>query len=101
MFVPAVRYFKHLSATKMEFRCIKNLRNAFIAALCAICLAACSTQPRSRGDQPGRGDLQQPAMISPESCIEDGASSEAASLDSGGYRIQPGDQLAIDFYLNS
>ena len=26
---------------------------------------------------------------------------EAASLDSGGYRIQPGDQLAIDFYLNS
>ena len=85
----------------MEFRCNKNLRNALIAALCALSLAACSTQPPSRGDQPGRGNLQQAAMISPELCMENGASFEAASLDSGGYRIQPGDQLAIDFYLNS
>ena len=27
--------------------------------------------------------------------------SRSASLDDAGYRIQPGDQLAIDFYLNS
>ena len=40
-------------------------------------------------------------MISPEQCVESGANFEAASLDNLGYRIQAGDQLAIDFYLNS
>jgi len=40
-------------------------------------------------------------MVSPELCMENGGGVEAASLDTRGYRIQPGDQLAIDFYLNS
>jgi len=85
----------------MEFSCNKNLRHALIAALCALGFAACSTQSSSRGDQPGRSDVQQTAMVSPELCMENGGGFEAASLDTRGYRIQPGDQLAIDFYLNS
>ncbi|HVN28503.1 MAG TPA: polysaccharide biosynthesis/export family protein [Candidatus Binataceae bacterium] len=36
--------------------------------------------------------------MSPESCL---GGVEKASLDPSAYRIQPGDQLAIDFYLNS
>ncbi len=40
-------------------------------------------------------------MISPDQCAQNGDNFEAAALDNIGYRIQAGDQLAIDFYLNS
>ncbi len=39
--------------------------------------------------------------MNPEQCLANGAHVQGASLDDAGYRIQPGDQLAIDFYLNS
>ncbi len=45
--------------------------------------------------------MQQAAMVNPEQCLAEGAHFQNASLDAAGYRIQPGDQLAIDFYLNS
>ncbi len=85
----------------MNFSCNNNPRLALIALFCALALAACSTSSNSRGDQPSQSDLQRTAMVSPEQCLETGASFRAASLDTSGYRIQPGDQLAIDFYLNS
>ena len=86
----------------MKSGCYKNSFRALLAVLCALSLVACSAESENRGDQPRRGDdLHQAAMISPEQCIENGASFEAAALDSAGYRIQAGDQLAIDFYLNS
>lgn len=44
--------------------------------------------------------MGQSAVLSPESCTQSGAGYQPASLENG-YRIQPGDQLAIDFYLNS
>ena len=89
----------------MEFACNKFFGlqpgPTLIAMLCALALAACSTESSSRGDQPARGDTQQAAMLNPELCMQNDATLQNASLDSAGYRIQPGDQLAIDFYLNS
>ena len=85
----------------MNFRCNKLFHRAPLAVLCALALAACSSQAPDRGDRPNRDSSQQASMISPESCLESGGSFQAASLDNQGYRIQPGDQLAIDFYLNS
>lgn len=72
-----------------------------IAMLCALALAACSTESSNRGDVASRGDAQQASMLNPELCMQNDASVQNVSLDSRGYRIQPGDQLAIDFYLNS
>ena len=100
MFVRSVR-LKSVSAVQMEFSCNKIFRNAVIAMLCALGIAACSTGSSSRGDQPGRTDSQQAASLNPELCMANGGGFEAASFDGGGYRIQPGDQLAVDFYLNS
>ena len=86
----------------MNFRSIKPLVPAVVGAFCAVLLAACSTSSSNRGDQADASrDLHQAAMVSPEQCIENGGHFEAASLDTSGYRIQPGDQLAVDFYLNS
>jgi polysaccharide biosynthesis/export protein len=85
----------------MNFTCNKNLRDALLAVLCALSFAACATESGQRGDQPGRGDASQVAMVSPEQCVENGATFNFVTLDGAGYRIQPGDQLAIDFYLNS
>jgi polysaccharide biosynthesis/export protein len=66
-------------------------------------LAGCSTDSNARGDVPSRNELQSQgsASMSPGACLGNTGGVENASLDTGGYRIQPGDQLAIDFYLNS
>jgi polysaccharide export outer membrane protein len=85
----------------MNFCCNKTLRLPLLATLCALSLAACSSSSSNHGDEPGRPDAQQAAVMNPEQCLANGAHFQAASLDDAGYRIQPGDQLAIDFYLNS
>ena len=89
----------------MEFACNKPFGLqpglSLIAILCVVALAACSTQSNSRGDVGTRGDPQRTASLNPELCMQSDASLQNASLDSRGYRIQSGDQLAIDFYLNS
>jgi protein involved in polysaccharide export with SLBB domain len=90
-----------MSATKMESSRKKIFPTALIAALCTLGIAACSTASHDRGDQPGRNDSQQTASLNPELCMQNGAGFEPASFDGGGYHIQPGDQLAVDFYLNS
>lgn len=45
--------------------------------------------------------MAEAGMIDPEACAATGAGFENAALDNRNYRIQAGDQLAIDFYLNS
>ena len=85
----------------MKSRCYKNWFPALIAIIGATTFAACSSGSDNRGDAPGLGDAQRAAMVSPEQCLENGAGVENASLDTSGYRIQPGDQIAVDFYLNS
>src|ERR1700683_978370 len=100
MFVQAVRYVLKIA---LQLKSVKafHVRNALVFALCASLAAACASNSSSHGDESSGKDMHQAAMISPEQCIENGANFEAASLDNGGYRIQAGDQIAIDFYLNS
>ena len=65
-------------------------------ALCALALYGCSASA-SRGDtQNGSGSKA--ANLSPEQCLNGAAIQTAA--DQQNYHIQPGDQLAINFYLN-
>src|ERR1700733_6826958 len=85
----------------MEPRCHKIFAPALLAMLCGLAFTACSSGADNRGDIPMRGASSQVAMGSADQCLENGASVESAGQDAGGYRIQPGDQLAIDFYLNS
>jgi protein involved in polysaccharide export with SLBB domain len=86
-----------MSAIKMESCCNKKLLSLFLSILCTLAIAACSAS-NDRGDVPSRANFQNASAISPENCLDAGGSSDA---DAAGYRIQPGDQLAIDFYLNS
>lgn len=77
-----------------------------ILALCALLAIGCSSG-KERGDVPNGGDSGGGGMgMTADQCAENQAAFENASLsttgpDSKGYRIQAGDQLAIDFYLNS
>src|SRR5208283_307033 len=84
-----------MSATKMESCYYQKLPCLVLSILCTLGTAACSTS-NDRGDVPSRGNLQNISAVSPENCLDSGG-----SADDAGYRIQPGDQLAIDFYLNS
>lgn len=63
-------------------------------ALCALLLCGCSASA-SRGDTKSAPAT---ANVSPEQCLN-GAVIQASN-DQQNYRIQPGDQLAINFYLN-
>src|SRR5262249_18720339 len=62
--------------------------------LCAVVLYGCSASA-SRGDVAAGA---QTTNISPEQCMS-GAAIQTAS-DQQNYHIQPGDQLAVNFYLN-
>lgn len=77
-----------------------------IAALCTLLAMGCSSG-KEHGDVPNGVDSGGGGMgMTAEQCMDNKAAFENASLsstgpDSSGYRIQAGDQLAIDFYLNS
>jgi polysaccharide export outer membrane protein len=66
-------------------------------ALCALVFCGCSTSATraSHGDVPAGS---QTTNVSPEQCLG-GAAIQAAN-DPQNYHIQPGDQLALNFYLN-
>lgn len=63
-------------------------------ALCALVICGCSTSA-PRGDVKAGSET---ANLSPEQCLG-GAAIQAAN-DPQNYHIQPGDQLAVTFYLN-
>ena len=60
-------------------------------------LTACSSQSSERGDFPGGAKAA--AQLSPDQC-DANARIQAATADDQNYRIQPGDQLDVAFYLN-
>ena len=62
--------------------------------LCALILYGCSASA-SRGETQA---APQAATVSPEQCLNGGVIQTAN--DQQNYHIQPGDQLAISFYLN-
>jgi polysaccharide export outer membrane protein len=85
----------------MISRCNNLFPGIVLLTLCALAIAGCSTSSSDRGDAPNRELQQSNATMSPDACLGEVGGVQNASLDTGGYRIQPGDQLAIDFYLNS
>jgi protein involved in polysaccharide export with SLBB domain len=64
-----------------------------------VSLAACSASTRNRTSSEA-GNLTSVRPISAEQCAALEQIHESAAQETG-YQIQPGDQLAIDFYLNS
>ena len=70
---------------------------------CAITIAAvlsgCSAGSKNQGDSGASKEFASKPM-SAEQCAANASIQESASQDSD-YRIQPGDQLALDFYMNS
>ena len=75
-----------------------------VSALVAVLTSGCASQTSAdRGDFPGmeKGKgAPAAASLSPEQC-DANARLVAASADNDNYRIQPGDQLDVAFYLNS
>ena len=67
-----------------------------LAFAIATCVSSCASNDNERGDFPGG---QQEAALTPEQC-DANARIVAASADESSYRIQPGDVLDVDFYLN-
>ena len=73
------------------------LVSAFVALLTYGCASQSSAD---RSDFPGQEKGAAAASLSPEQC-DANARMVAASADNESYRIQPGDQLDVTFYLNS
>jgi polysaccharide biosynthesis/export protein len=71
------------------------------SALITVLTYGCSSQATAdRGDFPEAKGGAPAATLSPEQC-DANARVVAASADNENYRIQPGDQLDVAFYLNS
>lgn len=79
-------------------RISNGARLAACAMLIAIALGGCST--KNPGLESEQKEASAPAGMSPEQCAANANIQESATQDSD-YRIQPGDQLALDFYMNS
>jgi len=72
-----------------------------VSALVAVLTYGCASQSSAdRSDFPGQEKGAAAASLSPEQC-DANARIVAASADNENYRIQPGDQLDVAFYLNS
>ncbi len=84
-------------------RTARSLAALFLATLFALSLSACSSSAsaNNRGDIAGSRGAAESAIMDPEACAASGAGFQNASLGTRHYHIQAGDQLAIDFYLNS
>src|SRR5215470_13372822 len=66
------------------------------AAALTLTLGGCSAKnPQIESDRSAVASTQ----MSPEAC-EANAKIESSAAQDPGYRIQPGDQLALDFYMN-
>jgi polysaccharide biosynthesis/export protein len=65
----------------------------------ALVLCGCSARNQNQGDSGGSKELASKPM-SPEQCAANASIQESATQDSD-YRIQPGDSLALDFYMNA
>jgi len=80
--------------SKESNRMLTHSPGSLRLALCALVIAGCAASA-SRGDVK---NASQASNMPPEQCLSAGALQ--ASNDPQNYHIQPGDQLAINFYLN-
>ncbi len=65
----------------------------------AIVLGGCSAGSKNQGDTRDSKEFASKPM-SPEACAANASIQESAAQPAD-YRIQPGDSLALDFYMNS
>jgi protein involved in polysaccharide export with SLBB domain len=74
-----------------------------VFAVASLVLAGCSSSRNSHTESAGANGANQVGTLSPEQC-ESGAAIQSAALksspDQNTYRIQQGDDLAINFYLS-
>jgi protein involved in polysaccharide export with SLBB domain len=92
-----VVYGTDLSIRKIPAKSFAAL--SLIALWLGIAVMAGCAAHNSRGDIPG-GANAAAGQLSPEQCAAGAAVTRAAEAD-GSYVIQPGDELLINFYLNS
>ena len=70
-------------------------------AIIAFSASGCSSTSPDRGDTAVARAAAVDDSMSPEQCAANAASFQEASYVDHSYRIQSGDQLVVDFYLNS
>ena len=79
-------------------RISKRAKMIVCASAIAVALGGCSAQSENHGESGDKQFASKP--MSTEQCVANANIQEAATQDSD-YRIQPGDSLALDFYMNS
>jgi protein involved in polysaccharide export with SLBB domain len=81
-------------------RISSRARLVVCACAIAVALGGCSARnDQSRGES-GDKEFASKSM-SPEQCAANAGIQESATHEGADYRIQPGDSLALDFYMNS
>ena len=80
-------------------RISKRAKMIVLASAIAVALGGCSAQDQSHGES---GDKQLASKpMSAEQCAANASIQDSATHEDADYRIQPGDSLALDFYMNS
>ncbi len=79
-------------------RISKRAKMILSASAIAVALGGCSAQSQNHGESGDKQFASKP--MSAEQCVANANIQEAATQDAD-YRIQPGDSLALDFYMNS
>jgi polysaccharide export outer membrane protein len=81
-------------------RISKRAKMIVCASAIAVALGGCSAQSQNHGESGDKQFASKP--MSAEQCAANASIQEAAAkTDVADYRIQPGDTLALDFYMNS
>jgi protein involved in polysaccharide export with SLBB domain len=80
-------------------RISKRAKMIVCASAIAVALGGCSTQSQNHGESGDKEFASKP--MSAEQCAANASIQEAAATPGSDYRIQPGDTLALDFYMNS
>jgi protein involved in polysaccharide export with SLBB domain len=78
-------------------RISKRVKMIVCASAIAVALGGCSAQTQNHGESGDKGLASGP--MSPELCAANANIQESATQDAD-YRIQPGDSLGLDFYMN-
>ena len=81
-------------------RISKRVKMIVCASAVAVALGGCSAQSQNHGESGDKQFASASAPMSAEQCAANANIQEAATQDAD-YRIQPGDSLALDFYMNS
>ena len=79
-------------------RISKRAKMIVCASAIAVALGGCSAQSQNHGESGDQQFASKPMSV--EQCAANANIQEAATQDAD-YRIQPGDSLALDFYMNS